>query len=152
MFFSKQKSAATLIDYKAKNITATVAINTHFCVPAGTLSVNVITFSICAFISLALLTWRRYSKSCGEAELGGPAGTKWLAAVLMIVLWGIYIGVSSYVATVEKQHTPALEKMMEWYTNSGNYTQCALIVRATREKEKYEKDYGLKQDKLRITH
>lgn len=56
-------------------------------------------FSVCAFVAIAILTFRRYSESCGKAELGGPKLTRWISAVLFIILWLLYIGISSWRAT-----------------------------------------------------
>lgn len=70
-------------------------------------------FSVCAFVAIAILTFRRYSDTCGKAELGGPNLTRWISAVLFITLWILYIGISSWKATeiaiTAKKNQPDLE-------------------------------------------
>ena len=71
---------------------------TKFEVQAGTLSVSVVTYSICAVICIALLIVRRNSKLMGRAELGGPTGPKYFTGVILITLWLIYVLISSLVS------------------------------------------------------
>lgn len=62
-------------------------------VKAGTLVFSVLIFSICAFICLSLLSLRR--RAFG-GELGGPFGPKILSGVFLFLLWGFFIGLSSW--------------------------------------------------------
>jgi len=66
-----------------------------YCVTAGSLTFNVMVYTICALFSVGILTFRRYSYACGRAELGGPTGWKWITAVIMFLLWVVYIATSS---------------------------------------------------------
>lgn len=69
-----------------------------FEVEAGSLSISVISYTICAIICLGILVLRRFVKVLGRAELGGPAITKYATGVFFIFLWIIYILVSSLVS------------------------------------------------------
>lgn len=69
-----------------------------FVVEAGSLSISVVTYSICAVICIALLMVRRNSKFMGRAELGGPSGPKYFSGAFLIVLWFIYVLISSLVS------------------------------------------------------
>mmetsp|Transcript_4647 Transcript_4647/g.10252 ORF Transcript_4647/g.10252 Transcript_4647/m.10252 type:complete len:828 (+) Transcript_4647:99-2582(+) len=64
-----------------------------FMVPAGSLAYSVSVFSICGVMCLGLLLLRR--KTLG-GELGGPSPQKELSAAFLIMLWCIYIGMSSW--------------------------------------------------------
>jgi len=63
-----------------------------FVVEAKSLSFNVIVFSCTALCCLSLLHIRR---TFFGGELGGPIGMKYLSAVLLLILWLTYIGLSS---------------------------------------------------------
>lgn len=105
-----------------------------FCVPAGTLYFNVIVFCVCAFFALVILTVRRYSEACGKAELGGPTKSRWISAVLMIVLWMVYIGLSSWNATVEKNKNKDLTYgSLVNSTKVTKVTDCVKYVRKRYE-------------------
>ena len=64
-------------------------------VPAGTLGFNVLLFSGLAILTIILLFYRRMSKSCGRAELGGPWLPRVITVVFLIGFWISYIIVSS---------------------------------------------------------
>ncbi len=66
-----------------------------FIVPSGSLGFSVMVYTILSFVCIAILMFRRVSVSCGQAELGGPAGAKRLTAFTLISLWIVYIVVSS---------------------------------------------------------
>ena len=67
-------------------------------VSSGSLSISVVTYIICALICLGLLVARRYVKVLGRAELGGPAGAKYFTGIFYILLWIVYVLISSLVA------------------------------------------------------
>ena len=67
---------------------------TTFEVKAGALSFSVALYTIAAIICLGLIIVRRYVKVFG-GELGGKASLKWVCFVIMIVLWVLYILLSS---------------------------------------------------------
>lgn len=71
---------------------------TKFIVDAGSLSISVVTYSICAVLCVSLLMVRRYTKAMGRAELGGPSTTKYASGFFLVVLWLIYVLISSLVA------------------------------------------------------
>lgn len=71
---------------------------TKFIVEAGTLSISVITYSICAIVCIVLLVVRRKSKFMGRAELGGPSGPKYFSGSFLIFLWLLYVLISSLVS------------------------------------------------------
>ena len=62
----------------------------QFRVPPGNLAFSVTVFSIFAFVAVAVLMFRRKSKSIG-AELGGPRTPKIISALIFVSLWLIYI-------------------------------------------------------------
>ena len=51
-----------------------------------------IVFTVCAIITIGLIFLRR---AMGAYELGGPAGPKWATFTLLIILWIVYIVVST---------------------------------------------------------
>ena len=63
-----------------------------FVVPSGDLGLSVIVFTVCAIITIGLIFLRR---AMGAYELGGPAGPKWATFTLLIILWIVYIVVST---------------------------------------------------------
>lgn len=73
-------------------------VHNPFCVPAGSLTFNVLIYTGCAIVTLLILIYRRYTSSCGKAELGGPTAMKWIAAITMMGLWVVYIVLSSWEA------------------------------------------------------
>jgi solute carrier family 8 (sodium/calcium exchanger) len=77
----------------AKDITANDDLK--FVVMGGDLGFSVAVFSICALVCIFILEWRR--KFLG-GELGGPQKAKYITAVLMVLLWLIYIILSSWKA------------------------------------------------------
>ena len=60
--------------------------------PAGNLGFSVILFTSCAVIAIILLIVRRF---VAGAELGGPPVFKYISAVILVLLWGIYVLLSS---------------------------------------------------------
>ncbi|EUB61034.1 Sodium/calcium exchanger [Echinococcus granulosus] len=66
-----------------------------FVVPAGSLGFSVTIFCIFALFAIALLVLRR-KPSLGGGELGGPrASIKWASAIFFLLLWLIYVLLSS---------------------------------------------------------
>jgi len=65
----------------------------YFVVEAGSLSLSVIVFTICALVCLGTLVVRR--KLFG-GELGGPKGPRYASAALFVLLWITYVLVSSF--------------------------------------------------------
>ncbi len=53
-------------------------------VPAGSLAFSVLVYSIVAVASIVILTFRRFSKFCGKAELGGPTAPKIFSFILLV--------------------------------------------------------------------
>ena len=68
-----------------------------FVVEAGSLTVSVIIYAICATVCLSFLVLRRRLPVFGKAELGGPSPSKYVTGVFFISLWFIYIIISSLV-------------------------------------------------------
>ncbi|XP_028395158.1 sodium/calcium exchanger 3-like [Dendronephthya gigantea] len=69
-----------------------------FVVEAGTLTISVIVYAVCATICLAFLVLRRRVSAFGNAELGGPNKAKYITGVFFISLWFVYIIISSLVS------------------------------------------------------
>eukprot|EP00930_Biecheleria_cincta_P050135 TRINITY_DN3530_c0_g1_i1.p1 TRINITY_DN3530_c0_g1~~TRINITY_DN3530_c0_g1_i1.p1 ORF type:complete len:1035 (-),score=159.06 TRINITY_DN3530_c0_g1_i1:317-3421(-) len=67
--------------------------NGGFVVVAGDLVFAVIVFTICALCALGTIIYRRRAF---KAELGGPKGVKVNTAIFFVLLWGLYIGESSW--------------------------------------------------------
>jgi len=66
-----------------------------FTVKAGSLTFSVMIFTITSVICLTVLFMRRYMKWFGRAELGGPTIPKNGTAILFVILWLIYVTLSS---------------------------------------------------------
>ena len=66
-----------------------------FQVKSGTLIFSVALYSIASILGLTILMFRRISRSCGNAELGGPTMTKFISSGLLILLWIAYIVLSA---------------------------------------------------------
>ena len=66
-----------------------------FKVEAGTLTFSVAIFTICSIICLTVIFLRRYLAVFGKGELGGPKVPKYLTAGFFVLLWLIYILLSS---------------------------------------------------------
>lgn len=64
-----------------------------FYVPAGDLAFSVLLYSIFAVICLGILIFRHYVFPKGE--LGGAGWFKYLCAAVMVVMWLLYIIISS---------------------------------------------------------
>lgn len=62
---------------------------------AGTLGFSVTMFTICAVTTLCSLMVRRNVAFFGNAELGGPDMPKYLTAGFFVMLWIIYVLLSS---------------------------------------------------------
>uniref|UniRef100_A0A1W7RA49 Sodium/calcium exchanger 3 n=1 Tax=Hadrurus spadix TaxID=141984 RepID=A0A1W7RA49_9SCOR len=69
--------------------------NLKFEVNAGTLGFSVGIYSGAAFICLCLLMMRRFMKCFGSGELGGPGTMAKITALIMVLLWIMYILLSS---------------------------------------------------------
>ena len=69
-----------------------------FVVQSGTLGFSVAVYTMLAFVGIGILLFRRSSKACGYAELGGPKATKYLTSLVLILLWVAYILLSSFEA------------------------------------------------------
>ncbi|CAF1235055.1 unnamed protein product [Adineta ricciae] len=69
--------------------------NLPFTVKAGDLSFSVLVFSICCVLGMLVLILRRYLSVFGKAELGGPAIPKYLCSVFFVLLWIVYLALSS---------------------------------------------------------
>ena len=75
-----------------------------FAVPSGDLGISVTVFVCCALIAIATFVLRR--KFVG-AELGGPKGAAYASSALFVMLWLVYISVSSWVsASADKCDSP----------------------------------------------
>ncbi|KAI1704223.1 sodium/calcium exchanger protein [Ditylenchus destructor] len=61
-----------------------------FHVHAGSLAASVALFTIGSTICVVILQLRRHNKMI-NAELGGPAGCKWLSAGIFFLIWILYI-------------------------------------------------------------
>jgi solute carrier family 8 (sodium/calcium exchanger) len=66
-----------------------------FAVPAGDLGYSVAVFTACALICLGTIILRR---AVYGYELGGPEGPKMATAVFFVLLWVVYIALSSAAA------------------------------------------------------
>jgi len=67
-----------------------------FVVPGGDLGLSVIVFAVCAVTCIGCLAGRRVLFG---GELGGPAGPRTATSVFFVMLWVIYVTVSSLKAT-----------------------------------------------------
>jgi len=65
----------------------------YFEVPAGSLGFSVVLFTSCAAIAITLLVVRRFVVG---AELGGPTVMKYVSAVILVLLWVLYVLLSSF--------------------------------------------------------
>lgn len=63
-----------------------------FVVPSGDLGLSVIVFTVCAMVTLGTFVARRWAFG---SELGGPRLAKYLTSALFVVLWLIYVLISS---------------------------------------------------------
>ena len=66
-----------------------------FTVRAGSLTFSVAVYTCVSFVCLTVLFLRRYLKVFGRGELGGPPVPKYLTSFLFVLLWVIYIVLSS---------------------------------------------------------
>ena len=67
-------------------------------VKGDSLGFSVAVYTCLALVGIAILMFRRSSRLCGLAELGGPKPTKYLTAITLILLWIVYIVLSSFEA------------------------------------------------------
>ena len=63
----------------------------------GSLTVSVLLYAVCATVCLIFLVIRRHLPAFGKAELGGPANTKYFTGAFFILLWFVYVILSSLV-------------------------------------------------------
>ena len=63
-----------------------------YVVPTGTLAFSVALFLITSVICFSILALRRY---CLQGELGGPTGSKYLSAAILVLLWLFYVTMSA---------------------------------------------------------
>ncbi|XP_076456636.1 sodium/calcium exchanger 1-like [Babylonia areolata] len=66
-----------------------------FQVPAGSLSFSVVLYSVCAAVAIAAIILRRYMPFMGKGELGGSTLWKWVSFIVFVLLWFLYIILSS---------------------------------------------------------
>ncbi|XP_076336894.1 sodium/calcium exchanger 2-like [Tachypleus tridentatus] len=66
-----------------------------FDVPSGSLSFSVGIYSATSVICILLLMVRRYSSFFGRAELGGPINASRASFAILVILWFLYILLSS---------------------------------------------------------
>ena len=66
-----------------------------FLVPAAGLSFQVLIYTICAILGLALLVLRRNLNIFGRAELGGETGMKYVSSAILGGLWIIFLNLAS---------------------------------------------------------
>lgn len=64
-------------------------------VNSGSLGFTVMLYTGVALIGIAILMFRRTSSACGRAELGGPNRSKRVSAMILILLWVLYVTMSS---------------------------------------------------------
>ena len=62
---------------------------------AGSLGFSVVVYAAVASLAICLLLYRRNSRSCGYAELGGPESSKRISAIMLALLWLIYVSLSA---------------------------------------------------------
>lgn len=65
---------------------------------AGALNTSVVTYSVCAAACIGILILRRFVAGFGKGELGGPTGLKLASGITMIMMWVIYVLISTMVA------------------------------------------------------
>ena len=67
-----------------------------FPVPSGALTFSVVLYLSCSVTAFFILLLRRKIKNLfGGAELGGMIPGKWFSAVILVVLWAVYVILSS---------------------------------------------------------
>lgn len=71
------------------------ARGTIFVVPAGDLGFSVAVYTAVAFAAIALILLRRFLSVFGKAELGGAVIPKYMSGGFLIMLWFVYIILSS---------------------------------------------------------
>lgn len=68
----------------------------YFEVPAGDLGFTVVLYTVAAVIALGFLVLRRFVGFFGKAELGGPKIPKYISACIFVLLWVMYVLLSSF--------------------------------------------------------
>lgn len=81
-----------------------------FTVKAGSLTFSVMIFTICSIVCFSVLFIRRFTKWFGRGELGGPTVPKMLTSGMFVLLWFLYITLSTlqaydYIPNVWSLHT-----------------------------------------------
>eukprot|EP00095_Tigriopus_kingsejongensis_P006607 snap_masked-scaffold634_size121673-processed-gene-0.11 protein:Tk06607 transcript:snap_masked-scaffold634_size121673-processed-gene-0.11-mRNA-1 annotation:"sodium calcium exchanger 2-like" len=66
-----------------------------FVVQSGSLAFSVTIYSICAILGIGVLIGRRLIPGFGNAELGGPTGTKWASGMFLVFMWIMYVALST---------------------------------------------------------
>jgi len=67
----------------------------QFNVKAGSLGFSVMLYTITALTAITLLMIRRKLSVFGNAELGGPVGAKYVSGAILVLLWCLYVILSS---------------------------------------------------------
>ncbi|XP_069123954.1 sodium/calcium exchanger 1-like [Argopecten irradians] len=70
-----------------------------FEVPTGSLAFTVIIYTAAAILAILCLILRRNLSIFGNAELGGPKIPKYVSSIFFVILWVIYVLMSSLQAT-----------------------------------------------------
>lgn len=66
-----------------------------FYMNSGSLGFSVLVFTGLAFLAIMLFYFRRINKGCGSAELGGPKATRVFSGLFLLLLWIVYIFLST---------------------------------------------------------
>ena len=66
-----------------------------FMVPVGSLGFGVVVYVIGATICIGFLLLRRFTPCMGRAELGGPPVPKYITSGLFLIIWVVYVLLSS---------------------------------------------------------
>lgn len=66
-----------------------------FRVQSGSLGFSVTLYSIVSLLAVALLVLRRQFSLFGRAELGGPTLTRYVTALILVMLWFTYVSLSA---------------------------------------------------------
>lgn len=67
-----------------------------FHVPSGDIGFSVTLYVLGGLVTIFILFARRYFNIFGKAELGGPIATKWFCSVVLVIIWMLYILLSSF--------------------------------------------------------
>jgi len=66
-----------------------------FEVKAGSLGFSITVFTMTAILAISLLAVRRNTNIFGRGELGGPKIPRYVSSIFLVVLWLIYVMISS---------------------------------------------------------